>query len=282
MDDIKRTYKDTLFRHIFKDKERFLDLYEACAGCRLDAGCITVFDLDSDTIKRERYNDVSFITDDNRLIFLVEHQSFISANLAVKIGAYFFDLVRLWAEREGANIHAGKEILFPKPEFYVVFNGKKPYNKAYEEYDCGEFMRIRVPIVDIRYGALKDKGAGNYLAGYSFLQQEYEMKLDEGLPEIKAFEYAVQQCQNSGYLRGIVEKEDFTAVNIDLFSYDNQLRSEGRAEGEAVGEARGRVEGAKAIAKKLLLLGMSVDQVMSTTGLAREEVMRLADSQAGG
>jgi hypothetical protein len=278
VDDIKRRYKATLFGYVFKDRERFIDLYEACSGKRLDASDITCFDLDSDVVQRERYNDVSFITNDNRLIYLVEHQSFISANLAVKIGAYFFSLLMLWVEHKGINIHSETEIQFPKPELYVVYNGKKQYSKGYEVYDCGEFMRIRVPVIDIRFNALKDKNAGNYLAGYAYLQHEYERKLGEGLPELDAFEYAVQQCKLKGYLKGIVEKEDFTAVNIDLFSYDNQLRAEGEARGKAEGEANKAI----AIAKKMLAEGEPVEKIILYTGLSREEVEGLRDVlQAG-
>jgi len=76
-------------------------------------------------------------------------------------------------------------------------------------------------------------------------------------------------------------------VYSDIFSYDNQLRSEGRAEGEAVGEARGRTEGeargrtegeAKSkisIALVMLAAGEPVEKIIKYTGLTREEVENL-------
>ena len=109
MKEINRNHKDTLFRQVFKDNKHFSDLYKLCSGKRVNADEITRFDLDSEVVQRERYNDVSFLTDDNRVILMIEHQSTVSGNLAVKLGAYFFDLLRLWAEHEGVSIHDKQE-----------------------------------------------------------------------------------------------------------------------------------------------------------------------------
>ena len=54
MEQVARTHKATLFRHIFMQDKQFLDLYEACTGKRLEVNDITRFDLDSDVVRRER------------------------------------------------------------------------------------------------------------------------------------------------------------------------------------------------------------------------------------
>ena len=269
MSDIKRTYRDTLFKAIFKESERFLDVYEYCSGKRLKANEITRFDLDSDTVQRERYNDVSFLTNDNRAILMVEHQSTISANLAIKLGAYYFNLLSLWIKRENANIHGETPIAFPHPELYVVYNGKKSYNREFETFSAGDFLNIKVPIVQIHFEKLPDKNADNYLAGYSYLQHEYESKLRAGLDELKAFEYAVEKCKENGYLKGIVEGEDFISMYSDVFSYDSQLRAEGRAEGEAKG---------RAMLRAVMSSGMSYKQLKSmalTAGIDKAEFAQM-------
>ncbi|MCL2366343.1 MAG: hypothetical protein FWC75_04765 [Oscillospiraceae bacterium] len=271
MDEVKRNYKDTLFKYVFKERRHFVDLYEAFSGKRLSADDITCFDLDSDVVQRERYNDVSFITTDNRLIYMVEHQSTVSSNLAVKLGAYFFELLKLWIEREGVNIHSEQEAMFPKPELYVAYNGKKPLSRGHECYDCGEFLQIKVPIVNIRYNKLKNKHTDNYLAGYSYLQYEYEKKLSERIPELEAFKYAVRQCETKGYLSEIVEKEDFTAVYNDLFSYDNQLRAEGRAEGKLEGKLEGEAKAVDIL--KRYLKQESPERIAESMGLALHDVL---------
>jgi len=173
------------------------------------------------------------------------------------------------------NSHIEKEVSFPKPEMYVVYNGKKPYSKGYETYDCGEFLRIRVPIVEISYDKLKNKNTGNYLAGYSYLQHEYEAKTSEGWTELKALENAVEQCKKKGYLKGIIEKEDFITVYNDVFSYDSQLRAEGKAEGEAKGRVEGEAKGMVKVAKEMLANGEPVDKIIKYTGLTRQEIENL-------
>ena len=72
-----------------------------------------------------------------------------------------------------------------------------------------------------------------------------------------------------GYLKGIVEKEDFISMNIDLFSYDNQLRYEGKAEGKA--------EQSQEIARAMLKAGEPVEKIILYTGLTREEIEKLRD-----
>ena len=169
MSDVNNKYKDTLFNFIFREEKHFLDLYEVCSGKRLNVDDITCFDLNSATIKRERYNDVSFLTKDNRLIFLVEHQSTVNANLAVKLGVYYFALLQLWMTLFKKDFHAENEIAFPKPELYVVYNGKAHYGKKFETFDCGQFLQIKVLIVNIHYDELENKDPANYLAGYAYL-----------------------------------------------------------------------------------------------------------------
>ena len=197
MADINRNHKDTLFRQVFKDNKHFSDLYKLCSGKRVNADEITRFDLDSEVVQRERYNDVSFLTDDNRVILMIEHQSTVSGNLAVKLGAYFFDLLRLWAEHEGVSIHDKQERQLPKPEMYVVYNGSKPYGKQEDVFVSGRFLSITVPIVNIKYDYLEDQSSGNYVAGYAFLQHEFELGVYSGLADKDAFRRAVESCKTS-------------------------------------------------------------------------------------
>ncbi|MDR0273156.1 MAG: hypothetical protein LBI27_07570, partial [Clostridiales bacterium] len=73
---------DTMFRGIFINVENFLHLLKRCRNGNLDLSAedLVPFDLNTEYAIRKRRNDVSFITKDNRLIILVEHQSTISAN----------------------------------------------------------------------------------------------------------------------------------------------------------------------------------------------------------
>ena len=74
--NLKRHHKDSLFRVHFIEPDNFLDLLAYCRGnvSTLTVDDIQSFDLASALAVRTRRNDVAFITRDNRIIILVEHQ----------------------------------------------------------------------------------------------------------------------------------------------------------------------------------------------------------------
>ena len=69
---LKKHHRDTLFSHLFSEPKYFLQLLSECRRrpVELDEQDIHEFSIDSKYIKRNRRNDVSFITSDNRLIIL--------------------------------------------------------------------------------------------------------------------------------------------------------------------------------------------------------------------
>ena len=55
----------------------------------------------------------------------------------------------------------------------------------------------------------------------------------------------------------------------------NKGRAEGEAKGRAEGEVKGRTEGKIEIAKKMKEEGLSIEIIMKTTGLSKEEIEKL-------
>ena len=68
-----------------------------------------------------------------------------------------------------------------------------------------------------------------------------------------------------------------TDLQSDLATAEDNGRQIGRAEGRAEGRVEGRAERSMEIARNALQKQMSIDDVVDITGLAREEVERLAD-----
>ncbi len=60
-------------------------------------------------------------------------------------------------------------------------------------------------------------------------------------------------------------------TELDIIAQKDYAVKQGRAEGEAKGRAEGKAEVAKAMLKN----GLSVDMVMSCTGLSKKEVEEL-------
>nr|WP_304098415.1 hypothetical protein [Mitsuokella multacida] len=79
----KRTYKDSLFRHIFNDKKRLASLYKALTGETVSPKDIRITTL-SGVFYNDIKNDISFSIGD-RDIILMEHQSSWNPNMPLRM-----------------------------------------------------------------------------------------------------------------------------------------------------------------------------------------------------
>ena len=267
--DLKRQHRDTIFRWIFKDLHNFLQLLKWCRGeeIGLTAEDIIPFDLDSELAVRVRRNDVSFITKDNRLIILVEHQSTICPNMAFRLFLYYIELIQLWIKLNEINIYGQSKIpTLPVPEFYVVYNGTKPLESEYSMFELkyeGIKINVKVKMVDIHFVELKETEATNTLTGYAFFYKIYDDGIQQGLTRELAFDVARDECIKHGYLHGYVEREDFVMFYKDFLDYDTQLKQEGKAEGILEAAIRMVKNGIdfKLVAETLQLSDLEIEQL---------------------
>lgn len=86
------TYKDRVFRMLYKDKKRLLELYNALNGTNYNnPEELTVNTLEN-AIYMKMKNDVSFIIDCNMCLY--EHQSTFCPNMPLRGFLYFADLYK--------------------------------------------------------------------------------------------------------------------------------------------------------------------------------------------
>ena len=247
--NLKKQHRDTFFRWFFKQVEHFLQLLHHCSagGTLLTIDDIEPFDLDSELAYRIRRNDVSFITKDNRLIILIEHQTTINPNMAFRLFIYYIELLQLWIKQQDINIYGTKKLQnFPVPEIYVAYNGSenpKEEDSTFELEHEGVKIKITAKIIDIHCEKLENTSKENSLAGYAYFYSEYDKRVACGETRQTAFEAARQKCIKTGHLEGFIEKESFIMFYKDFMDYDKQLRYQIRAEGEAIGEAKGEAKG---------------------------------------
>ncbi|MCL2387051.1 MAG: Rpn family recombination-promoting nuclease/putative transposase [Defluviitaleaceae bacterium] len=237
---MKRQHKDTMFRGWFKIPQNFLHLLKHCKGdTTLTTDDIELFDLESVVIIRGRRNDVSFITKDNRLIILIEHQSSLNPNMAFRLFLYYMELLHLWIKSNSEiNLYGNSKIEnFPLPEFYVAYNGEKPLEEEFSTFKLdygGVKVEVEVKILDIHFENLEDTRPDNALAGYSFFYKVFDDGLQAGLSNEEAFVKAREESMSRGYLKDFINKEEFIMDYKDhLFDYDIQLRLQGEARGKA-------------------------------------------------
>ena len=278
---LNRKHRDTMFRGLFKIPQNFLHLLECCSEgeSTLTVNDITPFDLESAVALRIRRNDVSFITKDNRLIILIEHQSTLCPNMALRLFLYYVELLQLWIKTNEVDIYTRQKVTgLPVPEFYVAYNGSEqlehPFSTFGLEY-TGVKIEVTVKIVDIHFEKLEDMAINNALAGYSYFYKVYDESIKQGIPSQNAFTIAREECLKRGYLQGFIDKEDFVMFYKDILDYDTQLKAEGRAEGRAEGKAEGKAEGLLEAAARLLKKGADMQYIVEALHLSDSQVAQL-------
>jgi hypothetical protein len=121
---VNSRYKDSLFSWLFSDPDTLRELYGAIEGIPLDPALPVTINTLEGVLFMERMNDISFEIA-GKLVVLIEHQSTINPNMALRVLMY---AGRIYEKITGSeNIYSGKKLPIPRPEFIVLYNGADPY-----------------------------------------------------------------------------------------------------------------------------------------------------------
>ena len=149
---LNRTFKDATFRYIFKEKDKFVELYKSLSGIELNPNEVESFDLDSLVIS-DWHNDVSFVTKDRHIIILLEQQSSYCANMSVRCLVYYSNLIRKLYEdnmdKFKNRIYSKNKLFLPRPEFFVLYMGKEELSEECEMLSS-HFIDSRNASIDLR------------------------------------------------------------------------------------------------------------------------------------
>lgn len=152
---VYRTYKDRVFRMLFKDKKRLLELYNALNDTTyVNENDLTVNTLDN-AIFMKMKNDLSFVIDSNMSLY--EHQSSCCPNMALRGFFYFADLYKKLLGDTDLSFH--RRILIPAPAYIVFYNGLERTGEEYTQSLSESFenkkagcLELTVRIININYG----------------------------------------------------------------------------------------------------------------------------------
>ena len=266
-DTVKREHKNNLFCAIFEIKENFVHLYKECSGKTITPEEITKFDLRSAMVARPFVNDVSFLTNDHKLLIFVEHMSTNSPHIAFRFLQFYVHVIELWLLVRGKNLARDSNIILPEAEFYVAYNGVREMKEPKLEQG---FIKVSVKYIDISFDKLKNHDPKNPLAGYSYSYKNYRN------PPTGAdvFEYAVQKCKEAGYLSGIVDKEDF-AMYQETVTREEEIMYGAWHEGLEEGLEKGIEKGKEELARNLLANGVSPEIIAKSSYMSVEQVRSL-------
>ena len=291
-----RNYKDSVFVDLFstdeKAKERFLSLYNALHATQLHD--VTL--LENIKLEQVMYmsfaNDVSYLVE-NKIIFLIEHQSTINPNMPLRCLEY---VSRLYEKLfESKEKYSRKLLNIPTPEFYVFYNGLEPYpcdktlklSHAFIELTEQPNLELIVKIVNInQHNEHPLLEMCKPINEYSiFVQTVREWK---AVDPVHGFQKAVEECIANNILREYLERKAKEVINMLLaeYNYEEDIavqRAEERELAFAEGIEQGRSEGIeqgshkKAVesARVLKQLHCDIAMIIQVTGLSAEEIETL-------
>ena len=243
------------------------------------------------------YNDISFEID-GKLVVLIEHQSTINPNMALRLLMY---IGRVYEKIvEGRNIYSSKLLPVPRPEFFVLYNGTDPFpdEKTLHLSDTFEglpsfekpvpSLELEVRVININEGrnsqiAQRCRKLAEYSAFIAKVR-EFEKELGD---RTEAFKKAVKYCQKHDILKEFMELHATEVLSMLMteWNWDDALAvryEEGMEEGIERGREEGLEEGLEQgrkekleIARNLLSEGSTPEFVQKITGLSMDEIAKL-------
>ena len=216
-----------MFRMLFSDKERLLELYNAVSGKSYN----NADELEIVTLENAVYmgmkNDLAFLLNTN--IYLYEHQSTVNPNMPLRdlfyISAEYSELVEL------KSLYSATLIKLPTPNFVVFYNGDMEIGDVSEYRLSDSYMtRVEEPALELRGTVLNVNYGKNVklmeqceslkeYAQYVALVRKYKQEtgsLDDGV------KLAIEQCINEGILEDFLRKNRSEVEMTSIFEYNKE------------------------------------------------------------
>ena len=238
-----RKYKDVLFRHLFRDKQDLLELYNALNNSTYENPEELEVITMEDVIFMKMKNDLSFIIGSH--LNLYEHQSTWNPNMPLRGLLYFAQQFEGLVNVRGDDIYGKGRIELPTPVYIVFYNGSGMHGDSLMLYLSDSFssgrgkgcLECTCEVLNINRGhnrALMDKC--HRLWEYSELSSEIEENIGKGMWREEAVHTAVDTCIERGILKDILLAEKGMVLHMLLTEYDEKKHlkntfEEGRKEG---------------------------------------------------
>ena len=286
-------YKDSVFSFLFSVPDLLRELYCALEGVTLPANIPVIINTLRDVLFMDRINDISFEIG-RKLVILIEHQSTINPNIALRLLMY---IARVYEKIiEDKNIYTSQLIRLPKPEFFVLYNGVSPYpdkevlrlSDVFEQAVALGIPEKEIPslelvvkVININHGRNEEivqrcKTLNEYSAFIGKVR-EYEK---EGHGKEEAMKKAVIYCREHDILKEFLETNATEVINMLMTEWNLEdaqqvWYEDGLVKGREEGREEGRVNEQKEIARNALAEGASIEFVRKITGLDMETLLNL-------
>lgn len=240
------TYKDRVFRMLFREKKRLLELYNALNDTAYaDEEELTVNTLEN-VIYMKMKNDISLIIGCDMCLY--EHQSSYCPNMPLRGFLYFADLYKKYLG--DIELSTNRRIMIPVPRYIVFYNGLERREEEFVQYlsesflDEGGCIEVTVKTINVNYGhnsnLLKKSPTLN---GYAQFVAKIRKNLESmSLPQ--AVGDAVTECIKQNILTDFFTEQRNEVVAMSIYEYNEEYAMRVTYEdGENAGYERGKAEG---------------------------------------
>ena len=240
-----KQYRDSVFRHYFKDKTRLLSLCNAVLDTDYtDTDELEIKNLDEAVFNGQK-NDIGCVIG-GKFLVLIEHQSTVNENMPLRCLSYVTEILNGLIGKKRA-IYQRAMIKFPAPEFVVFYNGDEtePLKREMRLSDAfladTRSLELVVTAYNINFGLSQPiVGKCKYLHDYSFLVDRVKKGKADGLSTNQAIREAVKYCIEHGIMSDYLNEhaEEVFRMSIDAWDineakyyWKEEAREEGMEEG---------------------------------------------------
>ena len=171
----------------------------------------------------DRVNDLSFRIGDKLVIFF-EAQASLNENMPLRdliyCGRVYEKII------DNSAMYSEQRVMIPKPEFYILYNGIKPFperkvcrlSESYERPDGGEApLELVVTVYNVNKGYNNDIiSRSNNLYGYVTLVSKTREFEGHGMKRKEAVNTAINECIREGILSEYLKNNASEVSNMLL------------------------------------------------------------------
>lgn len=291
----QRQYKDRLFKAVFgrnteESKRWRLDLYNALNGTNYTDPDALKLNTIEDVIYVTMYNDVSFLIDDQ--IVLYEQQSSHNQNMPLRGFLYFAQLYYKFLEENKKDPNRTGLIRIPAPKFVVLYNGPAEMPDDFEMRLSDAFITpdksgayewvAYVKNINAKHNQGLQKKC-KPLYDYSRFVENVRENKRNGMDDKKAVDSAVNDAIKNNLLDGFFGRRKSEVIKMILTEFNEELfrqnvREDGYLEGREDGLSEGLRRKALEDAENFLKADITPEIIANCTGLPLEDVLRIAES----
>ena len=269
-----KQYRNSVFCSYFNDKVKLLSLCNALLDTDYsDPNALVINTLETTMLSNQK-NDISFKIDNNFLV-LLEHQSSVNNNMPFRCLSYITKLFDTLID-DKSKLYKEELIKFPKPKFFVFYDGNRnepiKYEMRLSDAFDGDFssLELIVTIFNINYGLsqpLLEKC--HYLKDYSTLVGQVKLGLSNKLTLHEAILQAIDYCINNNVMKEYLIKHEKEVFNMLALQWNiNDAKTAWQQEARNEGRFEEKISNIKRLMNKM---HMSIEEAMEFSEIPEED-----------